>query len=188
MRANSTASEVVVLSLCALAVAGTISGCASSSPRVVPPEVPTALRVPAEQTAFFEARAAGVQIYECAERADRPGAPQWVLLSPEATLVDASGRHAGKHYAGPTWESIDGSKVAGEARAQEPSPDPSAIAWVLLNAKSTSGTGLFAKTTSIQRVNTKGGRTPTQPCTTQSLRQTVRVPYSATYVFYQPAH
>jgi hypothetical protein len=58
----------------------------------------------------------------------------------------------------------------------------------LLNAKSTSGTGLFAKTTSIQRVNTKGGRTPTQPCTMQSLRQTVRVPYSATYVFYQPAH
>jgi hypothetical protein len=37
----------------------------------------------------------------------------WTLLAPEAFLFDRAGRKIGSHYAGPTWETFDGSKVGG---------------------------------------------------------------------------
>lgn len=49
----------------------------------------------------------------------------------------------GKHYAGPTWEGKDGSKVVGEVNARDNGPDPNAIPWPLLSAKSKSGTGAY---------------------------------------------
>ena len=122
-----------------------------------PPEVPANLRPPAGQVMFLEALASGVQIYECAPKADQPAAYEWAFRAPEAPLVDRRGRSLGKHYAGPTWESTDGSSVVGEVKARDPGPVPTAIPWLLLNAKSTAGAGVFGATKSIQRVQTVGG-------------------------------
>lgn len=149
------------------------------------PEVPEALRPPADQALALEARAEGVQIYECSAGQD-PARFEWVFKSPEAELSDISGRKIGKHYAGPTWESVDGSKVVGGAKASDPGPDASAIPWLLLGAKSNSGSGVFGRVKSIQRLQTVGGKAPTTPCGQANVKEVARVPYKATYYFYAP--
>ena len=59
----------------------------------------------------------GVQIYECRKAADA-SFPAWVFVAPDAKLVDAGGMPMGHHYAGPTWEAPDGSKVVGVVKAK----------------------------------------------------------------------
>ena len=148
------------------------------------PEVPDALKVPATQVLSLEAQSAGVQIYECKASKDDPTRFAWVFIAPEAELFDSAGKKIGRHYAGPTWESIDGSKVIGEVRAQDKGPDPNAIPWLLLSAKSTSGSGVFSHTQSIQRLNTTGGKAPAEGCSQAQAGKEVRVPYKAIYYFY----
>ena len=159
-----------------------LAGCATNVP---PPDVAPALRVPAGQSAYAVALATGVQIYECAAKPADPGAWAWTFRAPEAALSDTAGRALGKHYAGPTWQALDGSVVVGQVKASDPAPNPGAIPWLLLSAKSATGAGLFAATTSIQRVQTAGGVAPTEPCGAANAQQMVRVPYTATYYFYR---
>jgi len=160
-----------------------LAGCAWCP--VKAPQVPATLRPPAGQTAFLEARASGVQIYECASRPEAPDTFAWNFVAPEAQLADRWGRGIGRHYAGPAWELRDGSSVVGAVEARDPGPDAGAIPWLLLEAKSTSGTGALSRTRSIQRVRTAGGVAPTSPCTQALAHTVVRVPYTATYYFYQ---
>jgi hypothetical protein len=157
-------------------------GCATS-PHVAPPKVPAVLQPPAGQTLYLEALGTGVQIYECAQSADLTY--QWAFKAPEASLASRSGQTLGKHYAGPTWESIDGSTVVGVVKARDPGPDSAAIPWLLLAAKATTGAGTFAATRSIQRVATVGGAAPAEACADRNLKQVARVPYQATYYFYR---
>lgn len=164
-------------------VVALLSGYASSL-AVGPPEAPEALRPPADQVLALEARATGVQIYQCSAGQDQAARLEWVFQAPEAELFDKEGRKVGKHYAGPTWESTDGSAVVGDVKARDAGPDPSAIPWLLLSAKSNSGSGVFSQTRSIQRLQTVGGKAPSAPCTRDIAGQVVRVPYKAAYYFY----
>jgi hypothetical protein len=75
----------------------------------------------------------------------------------------------------------------GEVKANDPGPNSSAIPWLLLAAKSTSGTGVFAATKSVQRVATVGGLAPAEACSEAKVNQVARVPYSASYYFYRAA-
>jgi uncharacterized protein DUF3455 len=163
-----------------------VSGCASG-PAVTAPQVPANLHPPAGQVLSLEALATGVQIYECAPKADQPSSYEWAFRAPEALLADRTGRQLGKHFAGPTWESTDGSSVVGELKARDPGPDRSAIPWLLLGAKSTTGAGVLSKTTSVQRINTVGGVAPSETCSAANAKQVARVPYTATYYFYRAA-
>ncbi|KQV61065.1 hypothetical protein ASC95_06535 [Pelomonas sp. Root1217] len=171
MRVVFALSPVLMLAACA------------SAPQ--PPQAPANLQPPAGQTFVMEALASGVQIYDCAAKADGSG-PGWVFRAPEATLADQRSNPLGKHYAGPTWEAPDGSRVVGEVKARAPSPTPeTAIPWLLLAAKSNSGSGVFANVRSIQRLNTGGGVEPAEHCTTEKLGQQARVAYTAAYYFYR---
>lgn len=178
----STMSPPIGASL-RVAIGLLVAGCTSNP--FVPPDTPAALRVPQGQSVFLEALATGVQIYECAAKSDEPSGFAWTFKAPEATLTDRAGRSIGKHYAGPTWESADGSTVVAEVSSRDPGPDPSAIPWLLLKAKSTSGAGELSGTQSIQRVSTAGGVAPARPCSSSNAKQRVRVPYTATYYFYR---
>jgi hypothetical protein len=149
-----------------------------------PPTVPEVLTVQANQVLTLEAHASGVQIYECKAGKDDPTHLEWVFKAPEAELFDGVGTRVGRHYAGPTWESNDGSWVVGEVKTRDKGPDPNAIPWLLLSAKSTSAKGLFSQTQSIQRVHTLGGKAPTDGCTQAQAGKEVRVPYTADYYFY----
>jgi hypothetical protein len=164
-------------------VVALLSGCASVL-AVGPPDAPEALRPPADQVLSLEALATGVQIYECSASKDQPARFEWVFKAPEAELSDQAGRKVGKHYAGPTWESVDGSAVVGDVKARDAGPDPGAIPWLLLSAKSNSGTGVFSQIKSIQRLQTVGGKAPSAPCSRDNAQEVARVPYKAAYYFY----
>lgn len=94
------------------------------------------------------------------------------------------GKHLGKHFAGPSWEASDGSRVTGKAIANVASPDADAIPWLLVNMVSHEGSGVLSRATSIQRVNTRGGKAPAAGCGASQVGKEVRVPYSADYLFY----
>src|SRR5712692_1216230 len=166
-------------------LAAILAGCAASNVGTNP-VVPDNLRVPAGQTLSLVSPATGVQIYECSAGKTDPAKFEWAFKAPEADLFDLSGRKMGKHYAGPTWESNDGSKVVGEVKARDDGPNANAIPWLLLRAKSTSGKGVFSQTQSIQRLYTVGGKAPATGCNRAQLGKEARVPYKATYYFYVP--
>src|SRR6266481_4321069 len=104
------------------------------------------------------------------------------LQGPEAELIGVQGRPFAKHYAGPTWEAPDGSKIVGKVLANEPAPNAGAIPWLLLSTES-SVSGAFAGVRFVQRVNTIGGVGPTGACPTAGIEQ--RVDYTADYLFYK---
>jgi hypothetical protein len=159
------------------ALAAVIAIAAAAS---VPPE----LAVPADAGLSLRAQGRGVQIYVCEARADQPGRYDWRFVSPEADLFDAQGAKIGRHYAGPTWEGADGGKVVGELRAKAPSPDPSAIDWLLLTAKSANGAGVLGRTRYVRRIDTAGGKAPADGCSAGHVGEGARVSYSAMYEFY----
>jgi hypothetical protein len=159
-------------------------GCATST-TASSAKIPDALRAPANQVRSLEARARGVQVYECKPGKSDPARFEWTLRGPEAELFDENGARIGKHYLGPTWELTDGSKVVGEITAKDPGPDPSAVPWLLLTAKATEGAGALSRTASIQRLETVGGKAPPDGCSPDRAGAIVRVDYRATYRFYR---
>lgn len=143
----------------------------------LPPGICDSVQVPPGNKVAFHAYALGVQIYKW-------NGASWVFVAPEATLY-ASHNYRGKvgtHYAGPTWESNSGSNVIGR-RLAGCSVDSTAVDWLLLEAISTDGPGVFNGTTYIQRVNTVGGKAPTIPG--GFVGAEARVPYTAEYYFYR---
>lgn len=166
----------------AVAMVLAIGGCASPGASRTD-DVPDTLRVPANQLLTLQAHAKGVQIYQCKPAKDDATRFEWVFVAPEANLFDQTGKKVAKHYAGPTWESLDGSMVVGQAASKANSPDGHSIPWLLLTAKSTSGKGQFSSVTSIQRLHTAGGDAPPS-CEAKQESKQLRVPYTADYFFY----
>jgi hypothetical protein len=144
--------------------------------------IPEAIKAPAGQAISLELQATGVQIYEC--KANDAAKFEWTFKAPEAELFDSAGLSVGKHHGGPTWESADGSKVVGEVKARDNGPDAKAIPWLLLSAKSNSGSGVLGAVQSIQRVSTSGGKAPADGCSAAQAGKLVRVSYTAAYYFY----
>lgn len=162
-----------------------LAGCAAApAPAPVGVEIPQALKAPANQRLAKIAEASGVQIYVCASAKDPAAGNVWTFRAPEAELRDQAGRPFGRHYAGPTWEANDGSKVIGVVKAKEDAPDPTAIPWLLLSTGEVYGHGVLEHTTSIQRLKTVGGQPPTVACGSAELGRGMRVPYQAEYRFY----
>jgi hypothetical protein len=164
-----------------------MAGCSTnSSVRVSVPVVPNTLKVSPEETLSFAAKAKGVQIYECRIKTNDTSNYEWVLKAPEADLFDMQGKRIGRHYGGPTWEGIDGSKVVGEVKGREPSTNSNAIPWLLLVAKQHEGDGVFSRISSIQRLETAGGKAPAESHDQSMVGTESRVPYTAIYYFYTP--
>jgi hypothetical protein len=128
--------------------------------------------------------AEGEQIYQCKPNKDDAAKFEWSFVAPEAVLYDREHNELGKHYAGPTWEANDGSKVVAEVKGRADAPSAGAIPWLLLNAKATEGAGTFTPVTSIQRLETAGGQAPQAGCDASRQDEEVRVPYTAVYYFY----
>jgi FtsP/CotA-like multicopper oxidase with cupredoxin domain len=144
----------------------------------LPAEVCDQVQAPAGTMVSAHFYALGVQIY-------RWNGTGWSFVAPDATLFSDAGYNGevGIHYAGPTWEAVDGSKVTA-AVINKCSPYPGAIPWLLLGANS-QGNGRFAGVTHIQRVNTIGGTAPAEAGAYVGAE--ARVPYTAEYYFYRLA-
>jgi len=147
------------------------------------PDVPDSLKAPSGEKVILVGRATGVQIYACQSG---PNAPfTWALAAPEAELTDSNGKKIVHHFAGPTWQHIDGSEVAGKKAAQQDAPKPDAIPWLLLKATSHTGQGVLGRVTTVQRINTDGGLPPAaDTCNALASGKEFRSPYSADYYFY----
>jgi hypothetical protein len=131
----------------------------------------------ANATPVVTLHAEGAQIYEC--KAGNDGKLAWAFREPIATLV-LDGRTVGRHYAGPTWEHVDGSAVTGKVAASSPGATANDVAWLKLDVVGRRGAGVLAVTTLVQRINTSGGALSGACDRPGALRS---VPYSADYVF-----
>jgi hypothetical protein len=159
----------------------------SVAPHILPAQtldIPKELRVPEGQTLLLRLHGEGKQIYSCRNAAD---VYAWKLKGPEAKLVDDDGKVVGRHFAGPTWESTDGSRVTGKLAASVASSDANSIPWLLLSAASHEGTGVMQRVLSIQRLDTKGGAAPSTGCAAGRENTETSVPYEASYYFYGAA-
>jgi Protein of unknown function (DUF3455) len=176
MRSDAMSRDfLTALALVALAAASALAqpagaGAAPADERLAPP---------ASERLALTLAARGVQIYQCRERA-------WAFFAPEAELLDAQGRVVGTHGAGPFWQlAADGSRVGGQVKARVDAPAAADIPWLLLAAKAYAGAlpgGQLAGVRHIQRINTQGGIAPAGSCVNQ---QTVRVAYTADYLFFK---
>lgn len=165
-----------------------ISGCgilpsfsAGAFPRV---SIPSEIAASSTQKLELIVAATGIQIYRCDAKAGAPGIYEWVFQAPEAVLRDVGGKHVGKHYAGPTWEAEDGSRIVGTVEARRDAPDKSSIPWLRLTTRSTAGSGTFSPVTAILRVSTTGGMPPQGRCSEPDHGRILRVDYTADYYFY----
>jgi Protein of unknown function (DUF3455) len=152
--------------------------------------LPAILNVPAGNRLFLHVYAKGVQIYRYMQDKNDTTKYVWAFIAPDAELFTAADYKisTGKHYAGPVWESSDGSKVTGKKLQQANAPDAVSIPWLLLSAANVSGSGVFSSTTFIQRVNTQGGNAPPIPADKVKPGTEVDVQYTAEYLFYRPAN
>ena len=146
-------------------------------------QVPKELQPPASEQLLLLLHAKGDQIYSCKGDGGRVA---WTLKAPDAQLFDQDAKPFGKHFAEPSWEASDGSRVTGKAVANAPSPDADSIPWLLLAVVSRNGDGKLTRVTSIQRINTRGGKAPASGCDAAHAGQEVRAPYTADYVFFAP--
>jgi uncharacterized protein DUF3455 len=138
--------------------------------------LPDAIAAPGEAV-ILTLHAEGAQVYEC--KAGSDGKLGWAFREPIATLM-ADGKTVGRHYAGPNWEYSDGSAVVGKAGGSAPGATANDIPWLKLPVVSQRGNGALTGVTTVQRINTQGGKLDgacDKPGTTRSA------PYSADYVF-----
>jgi hypothetical protein len=138
--------------------------------------LPDAVAAPGE-TVVLTLHAEGAQIYECKPAGD--GKLAWAFREPTATLL-LDGKTVGRHYAGPSWEHIDSSAVVGKAVGNAPGATANDIPWLKLTVTSGRGTGILSGVTTVQRINTAGGKLDGNCDKAGTYRN---APYSADYVF-----
>jgi hypothetical protein len=156
--------------LAALLLSGSFVSASAQTP------LPDAIAAPGE-TVVLTLHAEGAQVYECKAGAD--GKLAWAFREPIATLL-LDGKTVGRHYAGPNWEHIDGSAVVGKAVGNAPGATPKHIPWLKLEVTSHRGSGILSGVTTVQRINTQGGKLD-GGCDGAGKLQSA--PYSADYVF-----
>jgi len=155
--------------LSALLLSGSLASAAAA-------ELPGAVAAPGE-TVVLTTHAEGAQVYEC--KAGTDGKLSWLFREPIATLM-ANGKTVGRHYAGPNWEHVDGSIVTAKAAGNAPGATANDIAWLKLEVIAHRGSGVLSPVTTVQRVNTSGGKLD-GAC--NKAGDTKSAPYSADYVF-----
>jgi Protein of unknown function (DUF3455) len=138
--------------------------------------LPDAIAAPGESV-VITLHAEGAQVYECKAGAD--GKLAWAFREPIATLL-VDGKTIGRHYAGPNWEHIDGSAVVGKVSGNAPGATADDIAWLKLQVVSSRGNGVLTGVTTVQRINTKGGKLDGACEKAGGFKS---APYSAEYVF-----
>lgn len=139
-------------------------------------QLPDAIASPGEAV-VLSVHAEGAQVYEC--KAGSDGKLAWAFREPIATLF-VEDKTVGRHYAGPNWEHVDGSAVVGKVVGNAPGATADDIPWLKLQVVSSRGSGVLTGVTTVQRIDTKGGKFA-GPC--EKAGAFWSAPYSAKYVF-----
>lgn len=169
---------LVSLLVSVLALPGALPAAANDS-RSGAGNIRRELRPPEGQEQVLTAIGRGSQNYVCDQATGT-----WILRDPTATL-NRHGRAIGIHYAGPTWELFDGSRVTAAVEKRVDAPNPTKdIPWLLLKSTGHAGSGVLSTVDYIQRLHTRGGVTPNDGTCNPATDQTVGVPYTAVYRFF----
>ena len=146
------------------------------------------IQVPAGNVVALETTAVGVLNYECKANPAMGGNIGWVLVSPQAELVDRTGKVVAK-YSGPpaTWTHMDGSSVVGTQVAIAPRPGSTNLALQLAKGTPAAMPGAMQNITYIQRIKTKGGQDLSKACTQTDMGDKLTLPYQADYIFWKAA-
>jgi hypothetical protein len=218
MKINAHGNRVVAGAALAMLCAVALPQRAWGADEITVPPVPDKLKVDAGNEVFLVGHATGTQNYLCLPSGSGLA---FVLFTPEATLLDDDGGQLTTHFFSPnpiehntnpavvatgtiraTWQhSRDTSSVwAKVATADDASTDPrfvaqNSVAWLKLTAVGTGvgpdGGDTLAKTTFVQRLNTKGGVAPSTGCASATdIGRLAFMPYTADYFFYRasPIH
>ena len=209
---NQTTRRILLIACAtALAVAFTLSlPQLADADQVTPPPVPPNIQVPAGNKAFLEGHAVGTQNYICVpcptpttSMCPDVSGFAWILFTPQATLFKDNNKQVITHFFSPnpdedgtiraTWvHSRDSSTVWGGdaiSSSERPFVDEDAIPWLLLPMagiqEGPTGGDTLTATTFIHRLNTAGGRAPSDGCTKLAdVGAKACVPYAADYFFY----
>ena len=138
--------------------------------------LPAAVAAPGE-TLVLTVHAEGAQVYEC--KAGSDGKLSFAFREPIASLI-VDGKTVGRHYAGPNWEHSDGSAVVAKAAGNAPGATSDDIPWLKLEVTASRGSGVLSNVTTVQRINTKGGKLEGACEKAGSFKS---APYAADYVF-----
>ncbi|NML86465.1 DUF3455 domain-containing protein [Polaromonas sp.] len=146
------------------------------------------IQVQAGNVVALETTATGLRNYECKTNANAAGTIGWVLVSPQAELVDRTGKEVAK-YSGPpaTWTHMDGSSVVGQQIAVAPRPGATNLAYQLSKGTPGAAPGVLQNITYIQRIKTKGGQDLSKACAQSNLGDKLTLPYQADYIFWKAA-
>ena len=146
-----------------------------------------AIQPPDHNKVFLVGHGVGVQIYACS--ATNTGFA-WTFVAPRANLFNDEGKLIITHFAGPTWEANDGSRVVGTVvPGGSVTVDRTAVPWLLLAATPShhgAAGGRLGRTTFVQRINTTGGIAPdAATCNAGTVGARAEVPYTADYLFWK---
>jgi hypothetical protein len=159
--------------------------CGPTGP-LIAPTVPAGIAAPTTATLVARYHGIGTQNYICSPNpnatADGGVDNVWTFEAPSATLYNEHCCVAATHFAGPTWQSVDGSTIVGSKVASAASPNADSIPILLLKAVSNTGPGIFSDVTFVQRLDTQGGLAPSGACDVVGAE--LDVPYEANYYFY----
>ncbi|KAJ3008304.1 hypothetical protein HKX48_008656 [Thoreauomyces humboldtii] len=144
--------------------------------------------VPAAPTPVLSVHATGTQNYVCDVTAGK-----WALFGADATLFDDQGKAVGSHFfvdAVPHWSvSSDDSYVATGTIIAVASPDAEGgaaknVPWLVTGKKTSSESGLLSTVSTVVRSETRGGvAPPPDTCNSERAFWTVKVDYTANYIF-----
>jgi Protein of unknown function (DUF3455) len=136
-----------------------------------------------KNTIIATLHAEGAQIYECKPDTSAPTgkarALTWHFREPIATLM-VGGQSVGRHYAGPSWDLVDGGGVKGRVVASTPAPTANDIPWLELEVVDHRNKGILSDAVTVLRINTKGGLAQGS-C--ESDGKYLSIPYAADYLF-----
>ncbi|WP_157268139.1 DUF3455 domain-containing protein [Azohydromonas aeria] len=170
-----------------LAAAGLAGLCAAAGATIDNAALPASVRVPPGHDLRLWSLAQGEVRWACRKQATAAGGFAWVPGTPVARLYDLYRREIGWSFEGPTWKSVDGSRVIGRSLAVAPAPaGEGQLPLQLLRAAGASGRGMMRGVSYIQRLNTRGGAAPAERCDARRAGREMAVAYEADYVFYGP--
>jgi hypothetical protein len=143
--------------------------------------LPVDFSLPVGHHALFSAPASGDETYQCVVTGDKYA---WQVRAVNATLFDSDGHLFATQSDVSAWLAVDGSQISGRVTKaiETPGSTYGDAMYAITNASSG---GVLGQITDVVRDHVTGGQPPERACDQSALRQSVRVPFKADYIFFQ---
>jgi hypothetical protein len=143
--------------------------------------LPADFSLPVGHHALFRAPASGDETYQCVATG---GGYAWQLKGVDAKLLDSDGHVFATQSDVSSWLAVDGSQISGRVTKAVETPT-GAYGDALYTITSNSSGGVLGQISDVVRDHVTGGRPPARACDQNALRQSVHVPFTADYIFFQ---